>query len=56
MNNLLQNYKTIFEKLMATCSHIESFSQIRQSNKTFCSARLQSTQPDRILEVKMPKT
>jgi hypothetical protein len=30
MNNLLQNYKIIFDKLTKTCYHIESFSQIRQ--------------------------
>jgi hypothetical protein len=30
MNNLLQNYKIIFDKLTKICSHIESFSQIRQ--------------------------
>ena len=30
MNNLLQNYKIILEKLTENCVHIESFSQIRQ--------------------------
>jgi hypothetical protein len=30
MNNLVQNYKIILDKLIKTCSHIESFLQIRQ--------------------------
>ena len=30
MNNLTQNYKIILEKLTENCSHIESFSQVRQ--------------------------
>src|SRR5574344_1999404 len=30
MNNLVQNYKIILEELTKTCSHIESFTQIRQ--------------------------
>jgi len=30
MNNLVQNYKIILDKLTETCSHIESFSQVRQ--------------------------
>ena len=30
MNNLEQNYKIILDKLTENCSHIESFSQVRQ--------------------------
>jgi len=30
MNNLVQSYKIILHKLTETCSHIESFSQVRQ--------------------------
>jgi len=30
MNNLVQNYKIILDKLIENCSHIKSFSQIRQ--------------------------
>jgi len=30
MNNLVQSYKIILDKLTETCSHIESFSQVRQ--------------------------
>ena len=30
MNNLIQNYKIILEKLMGNCLHIKSFSQVRQ--------------------------
>jgi len=30
MNNLVQNYKIILDKLTENCSHIKSFSQIRQ--------------------------
>ena len=30
MNNLVQNYKIILEKLIENCSHIKSFSQVRQ--------------------------
>ena len=30
MNNLIQNYEIILNELTKTCSHIESFSQIRQ--------------------------
>jgi len=30
MNNLVQSYKIILEKLTENCSHIESFSQVRQ--------------------------
>ena len=30
MNNLVQSYKIILDKLTETCSHIVSFSQVRQ--------------------------
>ena len=30
MNNLVQNYKIIYEQLVKNCSHIKSFPQIRQ--------------------------
>ena len=30
MNNLIQNYEIILKELTKTCSHIESFSQVRQ--------------------------
>ena len=30
MNNLVQNYKIILDKLIENCSQIKSFSQIRQ--------------------------
>ena len=30
MNNLIQNYEIILNELTKTCSHIESFSQVRQ--------------------------
>jgi len=30
MNNLVQNYKIIYEQLVQNCSHIKSFPQIRQ--------------------------
>ena len=34
MNNLIQNYEIILSELTKTCSHIESFSQIRQPKQS----------------------
>jgi hypothetical protein len=55
MNNLLQNYKIILEKLTATCSHIESFSQIRQPNKTFRSLDCNQLNPTEFSKLKRRK-